>query len=98
MGPKSKFGPKKVPILHASPRFRVFKVFFGYFRVFKGTFLSIFRVFRVYYHNIDSNIQISIQNTLCIKRRDYTVFKAFFAFCKFCGIFMKITTKSPKRV
>ena len=37
MGPKSKFGPKKVPILHASPKFRVFKVFLGilgYLRVF----------------------------------------------------------------
>ena len=98
MGPKSKFGPKKVPILHASPKFRVFKVFLGilgYLRVFFRVFLGYCRV---YYHNIDSNIQISIQNTLCIKRRDNTVFKAFFAFCKFCGIFMKITTKSPKRV
>ena len=24
--------------------------------------------------------------------------KPFFAFCKFCGIFMKITTKSPRKV
>ena len=94
MGPKSKFGPKEVPILHESPKFRVFKVF----RVFKGIFREFLGYFRVYYHDIDSNIQISIQNTLCIKRRDYTFFKAFFAFCKLCGISMKITTKSPKRV
>ena len=26
------------------------------------------------------------------------VLKAFFAFCEFCGIFMKITTKSPRKV
>ena len=31
MGPKSKFGPKKVPILQASPKFRVLKVFFWVF-------------------------------------------------------------------
>ena len=38
------------------------------------------------------------KSQFCTKRRDYTVFEAFFAFCKFFGIFMKITTKSPKKV
>jgi len=39
-----------------------------------------------------------VQVAACVGSRDYTVFEAFFAFCKFFGIFMKITTKSPKKV